>query len=276
MARKPTKEKLVEILSTHPISNLKKAIARTNQTYKGYTKMNKKELITLMTRTTADMDNFITIKEHATKRQKAKRELEEKAAAEAKEAKSKAKKAKAEAKKPEAKKPEAKKPPRKRTVLSSSGRFVTREETHEMPDGTVMTGKKHTAKSKPVDKKPKAKKVEPKINFKNELYNRLNKYYELLNKIELKVLNKKIKDDSKEYYNQQADVEDIINEKLSRLLKKYKINLHGLDDTTEFFSRSRSPISKPLDNLNMDKLNFKQIPNYKKLQNTGDKIEKSK
>ena len=124
------------------------------------------------------------------------------------------------------------------------------------------------------DEQPKAK-AKPKANFKNELYNILNKYYELLNKIELKVLNKKIKDESIEYNEALKEAEDIINEKLFKLLKKYKIDLHGLDDTTEFFERSRLQRSKPLDDLNNDNINYKQIPNYKKFRNTSDKIEKA-
>jgi len=34
----------------------------------------------------------------------------------------------------------------------------TKQETHKMSDGTLMTGKKHTSKSKPVKKKKKNKK----------------------------------------------------------------------------------------------------------------------
>ena len=110
-----------EILTSHPVTVLKKEISKTN--VKGYSKMKKAEVINLMLK---HKERFSHIK-----------------MAEMKEKKSPVKKDK--------------------TTKKSK-----KEDTHEMPDGTKMTGKTHTKDSKPV-KKPK------KLNVKKLTKNILSK-----------------------------------------------------------------------------------------------------
>ena len=97
-----------EILSSHPVTTLRREIAKTN--IKGYSKMKKAEVIDLMMKD-GNQDKFHHIKMAEPKERKA----------------------------------PAKKERRKRRAATPQ-----LGDKHEMPDGTVMTGKKHTAKSKDV------------------------------------------------------------------------------------------------------------------------------
>jgi len=139
-----------EILDSHPLKVLKSEIAKQN--IKGYSNMKRSELTALMLK---HKDKFGHIKAA----QKKKLEYH---------------------KAPKAKAPKAKKPKSKGANFTAeellsiykasqkagSPTFTEKEllkligdNTHEMPDGTKMTGAVHSAKSKPIKEKPKFKKI---------------------------------------------------------------------------------------------------------------------
>jgi hypothetical protein len=92
----------IEILRSHPVSTLKKEVSKQNR-FKGYSKLNKEELIKLMTKNTSVYNNFKYIKYRETKKEKATREAVEG-------------KPKAKAKAPKQK---------KQTIMGSDGKFKT-------------------------------------------------------------------------------------------------------------------------------------------------------
>ena len=128
-----------EILDSHPLKVLKKEIAKQN--IKGYSNMKRSELTDLMLK---NKEKFGHIK------------AAEKKAPKAKAPKAKASKAKGE------------------TVNYTEKQLLKLIGSHEMPDGTKMTGKVHSSKSKPIKEK-KAKAKEPK-EFANKATGLKSKY----------------------------------------------------------------------------------------------------